>query len=62
MAKLAHEHDVFTCPHSGKDWHKKAVRLHAEMWATESGGIREIIKKDLGKTLKNGLEGTWGKR
>jgi hypothetical protein len=55
MARTSHKHDLFTCPHAGKDWHNTAVRLLQEMEATASDRLHNIMALDLEEVVATGL-------
>ncbi len=51
--------DVFTCPHFGKPWHRKADTLLLEARRLNSPRLRELVKLDIVDLLRaNGIEYT----
>lgn len=48
--------DVFTCPHSGKVWHDKAVELAVAIDETPSKRVAALMREDLEDLLReNGV-------
>jgi len=56
MAKVKDLYDVFTCPHTSKEWHEKALALVIEIERSPSNRIIELMTLDLEDLLKeNGM-------
>ena len=51
MAKNKKQHDVFTCPHAGEDWHEQALALIQAIEATPSKRVAELMRLDLQELL-----------
>lgn len=51
MAQRSHLHDVYTCPHAGKDWHNQCIALMKEIDRTSSAKITELLKQELKEIL-----------
>ena len=47
MARRFDLHDVFVCPHAGKEWHEQAVRLALAIEETPSKRVAELMRQDL---------------
>ena len=52
VAKLNIYSDIFTCPHSGKDWHEQALKLTLKIEKTPSKRGAEMMKLDLEDLLR----------
>lgn len=49
-------HDVFVCPHAGREWHERALRLVLAIEETPSKRVAELMRLDLADLLaENGL-------
>lgn len=54
--RLGDPWDVFSCPHSGKVWHEKAVQLAVAIDETPSKRVSALMRQDLEDLLKeNGV-------
>ena len=57
MAKNYSYHDIFTCPHAGKEWHKQALDLILAIKETPSKRVVQLMKLDLEDLLReNGVQ------
>jgi hypothetical protein len=45
-------HDIFTCPHTGKEWHEQALKLILAIEETPSKRVAELMEIDLRDLLK----------
>lgn len=54
MARGAHLHDSFTCPHLMERWHTGIVNLKMEAYASE--GEYKVVKRELEKRVKKILK------
>jgi len=52
MAKRGHWHDRFTCPHTGKPWHNKALELAQEISKSSSKRLAELMHLDIEDILR----------
>jgi hypothetical protein len=43
MAGSSHLHDSYTCPYSGKGWHRQAVALRQEAKKTASSKLHDMF-------------------
>ncbi|MBL8683566.1 MAG: hypothetical protein JNK05_30630 [Myxococcales bacterium] len=59
IAKRATLHDRIRCPHSGREWHNRAVRLRRAIDDTPSKRVAALIQQDLETTLRDGLAETF---
>lgn len=55
MAGIKVKHDKFSCPNHDKDWHYKAYKLIEEIEETHSKKLKELIRKDLNKILRENM-------
>lgn len=51
LGKKYSKHDRFKCPHIGKEWHKKALKLFEEIEKCPSRRLSELMKVDLQEIL-----------
>jgi hypothetical protein len=57
MGKVSSYHDIFTCPHAGKEWHEQALKLVLVIEETPSKRVLELMRLDLGDLLsENGVQ------
>ncbi len=47
MAKRTHLHDYFHCPHSGKEWHERALKIVLAIEETPSKRVAALMQQDL---------------
>jgi hypothetical protein len=47
LAKRAHLHDYFRCPHAGEDWHEQALNIVMAIEETPSKRLAALMQQDL---------------
>lgn len=52
MSKRSTRHDRFVCPHTGEEWHQKALHLKIAIEESPSICIAAIIKSELEDLLQ----------
>jgi hypothetical protein len=57
QANISDLYDVFSCPHAGKSWHDKALKLVLAIQETPSKKMADLMLQDLKDLLKeNGIQ------
>ncbi|MFQ5583538.1 MAG: hypothetical protein ACE5GL_03790 [Calditrichia bacterium] len=58
MGKSYNYYDVFTCPHTGKEWHEQALRLVRAIEETPGKRVASLLRLDLEDLLSQaGING-----
>ncbi len=55
LAGLRRRHDRFDCPHAGRPWHERALRLRRAIDDCPSESVRQLMLDDLGALLQERL-------
>ena len=55
MGEGGHLHDEFKCPHSGMEWHNRALKLAMAIEDMPSPSVATMMIADLNQLVKNHL-------